>query len=55
MIQEAESGDQGVERRGKGGEKEARERPESQGSRIYFTLAKSILSIFSISKLELQH
>ena len=26
MIQEAESGDQGVERRGKGGEKEARER-----------------------------
>ena len=42
MIQEAESGDQGVEGRGKGGAKEAseRERPEIQGSGIYFTFSK---------------
>ena len=48
MIQEAESGDQGVEGRGKGGAKEASERESERGRRFrgpgsISLLAKSIL------------
>lgn len=51
MIQEAESGDQGVERRGKGGEKEAREREAGDsGVSDLFHLSKkySLLLTFDI-------
>ena len=43
MIQEAESGDQGVERRGKGGEKEAREREREAGD-------SGVSDLFHLSK-----
>ena len=48
MIQEAESGDQGVEGRGKGGAKEARGRPEIQGSRINFTFRQKVFFVTDI-------
>ena len=48
MIQEAESEDQGVEGRGKGGAKEARERPEIQGSGIYFTFRQKVFFVTDI-------
>ena len=48
MIQEAESGDQGVEGRGKGGAKEARERPEIQRTGIDFTFRQKVFFVTDI-------